>query len=385
MKGKKIIQSIILIGLLTLHACKSEKKEHFINVKPTDINVTVNDGIYQNIDSILSLDRLVRLDSEPLLTSVKRLEFTDDYIFLTDETARLFCYNKEGQFLYKIDAQGNGPGEYADITFFTVNTPNKEIVIYDNRTANLLFYSMDKGKFVRNESLKTPNPTDMCYHAGNYYYDNRYHFNYPDKKDLHYSLLISPNGKDIKQMYFPHNEAEQNFNFSPSANRLYPSDSLLLYCKDFDNVVYQLHNDGIKARYKFNIPNFLTKEQIEQKIKITELLRSDYAYGINDIYECNGVLSFRFFQKGRVLSALYDLKDNKLIYCGKALMEKPGKKVPLISAIVGMHDAHLISILSPEYIDYHHQKNPEVIDKLLPNYNPESDNPVIALYSVNSY
>lgn len=385
MNKRTFIQSVMLIILLALHSCNSEKGKHSIDSQATTVHVTINDGFYQNIDSILSLDKLIRLDSEPLLTSIKRFEFTENRIFLTDETARIFCYDKEGKFQYKIDAQGNGPGEYAEISFFTTNPQQKEIVIYDNKTANLLFYSMDKGKFIRKESLKTPNPTDMRYREGHYYYDNRYHFNYPDKKELHYSLLVSSNGKDIEQAHFPYNEIEQDFNFSPSETRFCPSGLSLFYCKDFDNTVYELSNDGINAHYKFEIPGFLPKEQIERKIKITELLRSDYAYGLCDIYECNGILSFRFTKKGRILSALYNLKENKLIYCGKALMEKPGQQVPLITAIVGMHDNHFISVLSPEYIDYHHKKNPEVINKILPDYNPESDNPVIALYSVNVF
>lgn len=380
---KNTFQSILLlIGLLFFQSCHSDKKTNSNAGEPLVINVTVNDSLYQDIDKNLSLSKLIRLDSEPMLTSIKRFRFANKRIYLTDETARLFCYDMDGKFIYKIDAQGNGPGEYSDISFFTINEEKKEIAVYDNMRAALLFYDMDEGKFLRNEQLRKPNPTDACFNNGYYYYDNRYHYNYPNDKDLHYSLLLSLDGVNVSQSYFPHDEAEHEFSFTPSATRFYLSDSLLLYCKDFDNVVYELCADDIKERYRFDISGMLSKEQIEKKIDIVELLRSDYAYGISDIYECDGILSFRFTQKGFVLSALYDLRSNELIYCGKALLEKPCDKVPLIGAIVGVYDANFVSVLSPEYIDFHKKKTPDLINKLLPDYDSESDNPVIALYSV---
>lgn len=378
-----LIRSAIFVFLLSAYACHSDKKAAVTDDGVRNIHVTVNDSLYQGIDSVFSLERLITLDSEPLLTSIKRLEFADGRIFLTDESSRLFCYDDDGKFLYKIDARGNGPGEYVDITFFTVDAEKKEIAVFDNQAARILFYDMGNGSFLRGEALKKPNPTDARCRDGRYYYDNRFHFNYPEDKDLHYFLLLSSNGVDIEQAYFPHDEKEHAFDFSPSATRLYPSDPLLLYCKDFDPVVYELQQDEVKARYKFHIPDWLPEEEIERKIDVMKLLRSGYAYGINDVYECDEVLSFRFFQKGFVLSALYDLKNDRLHYCGKLLMKEPGERVPLISAVVGVHDGCFVSVLSPEFIDYHHQRHPDRIGKLLPGYNPESDNPVIALYGVN--
>lgn len=142
---KNLFRGMLFAGILSLCSCHSGKKESLAGGEAMDINVVVDDDLYQGIDSVLVLDKLVRLESEPLLASIDRLVFAGQRIFLTDGTSRLFCYDMDGKFLYKIDAVGNGPGEYTELSFFTVDTEKREIAVYDRRTATLLFYAMDQG------------------------------------------------------------------------------------------------------------------------------------------------------------------------------------------------------------------------------------------------
>lgn len=93
--------------------------------------------------------------------------------------------------IFKIDAKGAGPGEYTDVNTFVINEQSRELIIYDNHKQSLLFYNADNGIFFKTQKLVKPDPTAMASLGGVYYYDNRYHSNYPNDTDLYYSLLVS--------------------------------------------------------------------------------------------------------------------------------------------------------------------------------------------------
>lgn len=374
---------IILLSFFLLSCNKTGEK----TIKGKDyhfIEVSVSDKPYQEIDKHLRMTRLIRLEKEPLVAEVKDISIINGHIILSDNTQRLFCYDMKGKLQYQIDKQGNGPGEYSTISYFSIDEKDKSLWIYDGMRAAFMRYHLYTGKFLNEKRMQKPNPSDMACKDGVVYYDNRYHRNYPKDKKLHYSLLVSKNGSDMEETYFPHNEAENEYEFSPSRKCFYHSDSLLFYCKNFDNNVYSLEAKGINTRYLINIPNWLGHYQIERKMEIRELLKSDYSYGLCDIFECNGTLAFRFFKKGFVMNALYDLKKDKQLYCAPFVQAIPDSEVPLISAIVGVYQSQYISILSPQYLDYQLKNNPKVIEKYLPGYNADEDNPVIAFYEVNT-
>ena len=123
-------------------------------------------------------------------------------------------------------------------------------------------------------------------------------------------------------------------------------------------------------------------DQIERKMDIKALLKSDYSYGLCDIFECDGMLAFRFSKSGFIYSALYDLKENEQVYCSRIVQGVEGSRVPLINAIVGAYDSQFVSVLSPEFLGYQKENNPGVVEALLSGYNPDEDNPVIAFYDV---
>ena len=119
-----------------------------------------------------------------------------------------------------------------------------------------------------------------------------------------------------------------------------------------------------------------------RKIDVWDLLDSDYVYGLCDIFRCNGMLAFRFSKGGFVYSALYDLKEEKQIYCAPIAEGVKGSRVPLINAIVGAYKSQFISVLSSEYLNFQKHNNPDLLEEYLPGYDADDGNPVIAFYDV---
>lgn len=375
---------ICIVSTLFMLSCKENGLKPISVSRHVDtITVSVSQDPYMDIHKKLTLSKLVRLDREPLVATVKDISVLDNRILLVDETNRLFCYDMEGKLVYKIDAQGNGPGEYNMISFCSVDMQRNNLWIYDAMTANLIRYDWNLGKFLDSKRIQG-RLSDMAYIEGVRYYDNRSHRATESDETLFYSLLVSDEESRIRNAYFLHDDSENMYEFSPSRKCFYHSGMYsLLYCKNFDDRVYSLSSDSVSLLYQFIIPDWLEDEYIERRMDIRELLKSDISYGLCDIFECNGVVSFRFFKKGLVYSGLYDLRQGKQICCVPAILGNPESGVPLISAIVGAYKSQFISVLSPIYLDYQKNKYPQLIDELLPGYDAHEDNPVIAFYSVN--
>ena len=197
-------------------------------------------------------------------------------------------------------------------------------------------------------------------------------------------MLASADGLTIDKSFCSHNEAEENYIFSPSLQTFNVNDDVLYYCKNFDNKVYEIGKDTIKPRYEIELPNFLPVSVVEDKVDEWQLLRSGYSFGITHVYEIDGLLYFRFHNSGFYWNTLYDLREKKQICCVKALQEGGSSNIPLIDIINGVYDGMFFSVLTPEFIDYYISKDLTEYPEFLQRYDAETENPIIMFYRTTS-
>lgn len=347
------------------------------------ITVEVEDFNFDNLGDILETTSYIQLAAEPLLASIEDIQIKNEKIYVHDRFARIICYDMQGNVIYKIDAKGAGPGEYTNVNAFVVNELSRELVIFDNLRQSILYYNADNGAYIKMQKLGKPDPTAMASLKGVYYYDNKYHNNYPSDSTLYYSLLVSNDATHIEQRYFPHNEAEASYHFTPTRQPFSYNDSVLYYCRNFDNIVYELGPDGLKALYEIKLPDPLPFSKIEEQVKGGELIRSKYSIGIEKIYKCSNLLYFQFCKDAFFQFELYDLDQKKQIYCGKKLADKVGKSVPVFRLIDGVYKGQFWGLITPETVDYALSEEPNKdYPDIFRNYNPDIDNPIIAFYKV---
>lgn len=380
----------IVVCCLFLLACSNKgnrplelQSEKIVIRDLCTIPVQIENDSYDHLEDILHTVSYVQLAPEPLLSGIKDIHIYNEKIYIWDATSRLFCYDMQGNVIYQIDAQGGGPGEYIGLNAFAINTDKKELVIYDNLKLSLLYYSLDNGEYLRTEKLNKPNPTEMVYADGTYFYNNRNHRNYPNDSILHHSLLASTNGLDIEQYYFHHDDDEEQYVFSPSSQTFYDNSSHYYYCRNFDNIVYQLGKDSLKACYKIELPNPLPLSEIKSRRNEMELIKSGYSFGITSVYECDSILYFRFIKDRYIMATLYDLAKNKQICCAKSIGDMPTSQTPIFDVINGVYKGCFYSVLTPDFIDYTITEKPGKYPEVFHEYDAQLGNPVIAFYQVN--
>lgn len=348
------------------------------------IAVQVEEGTFEHLGDYLAAESYVCLDTVPLLGELEKVEIKDGRIYVLDAFDKIVCYDMQGKTLFVLDARGAGPGEYASVTDFAVNVERQELMVYDRDKKTLLFYHPHTGKYLRSESFIKPSPGALAAWQGTYFYDNKSHDNYPDDTSLHYSLLVSEDGLNMERLYFPHVEAEAAYRFTITAHPFSYNDSVLYYCKNYDYIVYALTADGVQGAYDIRLPNPLPASMIRDKADELDLVRSAYSMGIEQVFECDGLLYFTFTKDGFWQSALYDLTHDRQIYCGRRMSDKKGKSVPLFRMIDGVYRHRFWGILSPDALAYEQEHRKEDIPDVLKDYNPETGNHAIAFYAVKT-
>ncbi|MBE6287990.1 MAG: 6-bladed beta-propeller [Mediterranea massiliensis] len=346
-----------------------------------DITLDAADS-FDGLENYVKWDSYIKLDAEPLLAKIRTIRICGERIYILDRLHQLVCYDMTGKSLFNIHAIGNGPGEYSEITAFAVNTQTKEIAIYDGLQRKLHFYSSVNGRIRKSVGLEKPMPSEMVFWDNRYFYNNRDYGNYPNDKQLHYSLLSSVDGVHMDKYYFVHNELEEKYQFNPSLFTFYHNDNKLYYCKNFDYTVYEISKDSLMARYEMNLPNPLNLEKLAYNLDEWELIKSSYSFGITNVYECKDILYFRFCNDGYFWNVLYDLKQGRQICCVKSMLDEPTESIPLFDIVDGVYKNKFFGVLTPGIIDYYKEKFKMNYSDVFGDYDSESDNPIIVFYEV---
>ncbi|WP_262497517.1 6-bladed beta-propeller [Parabacteroides timonensis] len=113
---------IIVLLCLLFPSCKeksNESKQNILSVplKPEELTAST---LFKDI-KIIPLET----SDQCLIKTIGRItEYKDQYYILDTQQSILYCFNKQGSFLYKIDKNGNGPDEY-HLIYEMITKPEK--------------------------------------------------------------------------------------------------------------------------------------------------------------------------------------------------------------------------------------------------------------------
>jgi hypothetical protein len=311
------------------------------------------------------------------LGTSRRILVFDEKIYILDDVPKIVCFDMSGKVLFKINNRGPGPKEYVNIKDFGIDMKAKKLVAFDNGKQKLFFYDINNGKYVSDLSVNYMSPTELGIADGVYFFKNIDHSRFEVQKKQLYYLLYSETGTKVDKMFLPHDAvAEYNFDISS----FFYNHNRLLYITPFDETVYALHSGEIVPLYRILIPNRLPLKMIEAKMGHYDVVNSNYAYGIESIFEANQILHFIFSKDGFIVTTFYDLSENKLLYCGMRVLGGARKNLPFYSLIDGVYKDQFFSLVSAFRIQDATALHPEYCPKDLLQIQDEY-NGVIAFYS----
>lgn len=224
----------LVLGRPSLKITENQK------VKTYDIQRQIDTTIFNCIDSV----KLVRLETTPvsIIGSIGKIAVVNDTLFVCDYTKSnsIFAFNMNGEFLYKINSIGKGPGEYQSLNSAHIN--NKEIIISDWLSGKVIRYDL-KGGLI-DEQRFLPSSLDAITNAEGKYL---LAFNsYTETKPFRLEFF---DGQVKKETAFPFANS-RSFTLSSAFQRVGKD---ILFHYPWCDTVYKVNGTGIKPEYVLSL------------------------------------------------------------------------------------------------------------------------------------
>lgn len=315
----KYIASIFIISFLI--SCVAENSTSHLKPHQT-INVQLNDS-KENIDSFLnSIEDVnvvpLEIDSSVILVEGKiQIRVTPERIIVFDnKTNKIFAFSRSGEFIYKIDKYGHGPGEYVRPANIFLNQ-KLDICLYDKATKKIQFYDRF-GNFIMDRITKIP-ADNVSFLNDSLFVAFAQHTRFFDKNNDGIKIL-NADGKTVKTFLpLPNWVANSKLTIAGGSYFSYQNNTPNLIIP-WDNNVYGITPDSIFCKYKIdfgknNIPESFLKDNEDNigddLIKIIQIIQQQgWAYFLDFYQESMNHVYFTNMQGKKLLYTLYD-KRNK--------------------------------------------------------------------------
>jgi hypothetical protein len=240
---------LIFIGIQILTGCSSKKNKSIENTIeiPIDLDASIK-GKYSEVFS--SIEYILLDDPETnLLVNPYKLRFLQNRIYVQDiGTENFHSFNDQGEYIFSINSEGQGPSEFTRIEDFQVT--DDSIFIFDRFLDKILQYNLE-GKFIK-ESKAINQGTGFLKKEGKtlMYMDNRL--------DLSpYNFLLFEKTSRIEQNIPIRKGFETESQLLSNGFSLSPFDSGIYFNIPFTyEVAFFDPNLNFKRKLKFNLGKY---------------------------------------------------------------------------------------------------------------------------------
>lgn len=305
MKTNKIVVFFSL--LISIVACtKKVESENEISVLKVNWNQIGEklDYSYLMEDSVQVIPLEDRDDC--LVGKVSKLILQNDLIYIADELNQsVFVFDLNGKFVSRIHAEGSGPGEYVNITSFTVL--GQDIVVFDHLLKRLFFYK-PSGEYVRSINVSSVWATDLFVMDGRIYLFND---DSSSASGFYHLFIIDPENNDKIENEFPFTPKNYDAGWGIKSYYAKLKDEALITCFPFDTL-YQVKNDKVAPAYTVDFGNRRLPESYiysEGWKALTESIQNNYVLGIDRINQTEKYIFIQFKDKNSDYISVYDKKD----------------------------------------------------------------------------
>lgn len=328
-----------------------------------------------------------------MFADISTLEAFDDKLYIFDNVTNfVYVFSMDGRFLFVLNNVGQGPGEYTQIDFFSIDRNERQMVVADLITNHILRYDLN-GKFVSKQ--KVP-----CWVDGVYPIENKdvvLLTNYRDNSETienQQNILFIDSLSNVLSGYFPYPSEEiSKVKFSTLVNGgFYYGGNVCNYFNMFQDTVYSVLNKTLIPKYVFDFgdkkfdKSYLEKDPslLEDYIESRKYmsLRSlnetdDYlfytiAYGY---FNYDGLFSKK--TKNNILSMIrYDVEDQVFGYHVATCKSSVIFSVPVEALLSKKENCDKNGWPKGKFAD----KKKKFIESL-----SEDDNPVLVFYEFDNF
>lgn len=328
---KAISLSILLLSLLTI-SCIHQKEDTIYSADPNTKLMIINLDKAERIDclhfsSILDSPKTLILETndECLIHSIHQMEEYCGKLYILDTYEnRLFVFNKEdGSFLYRIGKAGIGPGEYLELSDFSIDRKNDVIYLWDEALNKIHKYDLESREYQSSIKIDKDGKCsfDFLYKDG-YFYTNETFY---ERSESNYILKqINLNTAVKEKAYLKSNQYNKGWHLSlkQSHSSFYSKNMKSpKYVSMFMDTIVSISDGKIIPTFAIQSNHFIQEKDVNKLMddyyknsgtyNFSDLHKSDKIYNISRYADLGEYVSFQYYQGADRKYVLYNIKNQK--------------------------------------------------------------------------
>lgn len=253
------------------------------NVISVDLDKPEKASLFDYFSSI----ELIPLEtsSDALIVGITKMVIHQDNYYTFDPVQQiLFVYDKEGNFLYKINKRGQGEGEYLSFGDFNINPYSENLEIL-NPYGKVHVYDL-RGNYIETKRVTYPDfsvvHTIAAVDSQTYVFESVF----APKKIIYYNL-------DEEKLL--HTEFEEDYDLGRFSFGAYQYQSEWFYFRPIHPVVYKMGKDSLETAFQFDFGKYaidgrtvtLSKESQRDFPRLVEEVFNQFGYMIHAVRHNN--------------------------------------------------------------------------------------------------
>lgn len=292
---------IVILSIYSLFSCSTPQGEHTETTYVVNLDEALENDFYSMFDSIIYIP-LETIEGNEIGQISRILCHEGKYIVADRLTNRIFVFKDDGKYYSKIEAIGNGPGEYVQITDIALDKFDKTIKVLDAMQLKIVSYGLD-GHFIKETKLPVfPSPLHFCQVNR-----EKYAFDFQrcsSEKEWQYNLCInSENFTGKIDKFIPYAKA-LDVSFSPKIT-LQEVNGEIIYIPLYSSIVYTVDSSNVVPRYAFDFG----EKWVDQDFIGIEW--KDALEFMNKLEKTKYVYYFNLLESGSHIYAEFMYKENK--------------------------------------------------------------------------
>lgn len=306
--------------LLVLSASLQGQALETITVNPNDAK-TIEWSEFARDVKILKLEN----PENVIIGRVSKVLFTEDRVLIMNWFAKtIFVFNTDGKYLFSLEAQGKGPGEFERLEDFEVNEGTGSVYAYDDINQKVIAYSLVDGEFLDENRLQFFFASHLAFVDDSWVLFERFNNNnkYQPK------IIVADKDFKLKSRELPALKTALADAYSTNFFYKYKGSSRFMFGQN--DTIYGASANGVAPVYHIDFGKYKVGEDYYQAATIYDamdiLKNSNYAGKKANLVEAEDWVGFSYVKynrgiqkKGMWRYALYSKKDKRLSFNLKAL------------------------------------------------------------------
>ena len=413
-KHYKVYKLNLIVILFTfLFSCGSTEKSPSKSKNYSAVDtLTINKDFSRRLKTSELIDTystiLLKKDKGDPIGNFDHVQIGENVIVVSDYINRaVYCFDKQGNFLFPIGHKGKGPGEYDKINDILIEE-DKYVTILDG-SRNMLTYDLKTGKFLydRKTNLWALSFAKIgeyyCFHAG-------FMNNSDSYKDLKHNITLldydTENTAKIQNKFFPYPKNSSSLVQYGFLGIWKSIDTDPIYFNQLDYNFYKLKKDKVIPIFTIEFEDDIEKiDFADKKVDVNKKFDKGYfrdpdAYRLVEFAETNTHFALRMAYGRKGFFFLYDKKtgNNKSF----TMLEDDLRSGLAYNQIQAIYQDKFVTIFQPHVVNYAYQQiisqpdseavlqkikeeNPNYYQALISSENVDSTDYLMVMYTYKEF